>query len=1120
MSKNWAICIGINDYYSIIPLKYAQRDAAAIRDFCLNEARFEKVYFFAEGAEEIQTVYGSPLRSEPTFGNLERFFDVRFREPFLEAGDNLWFFFAGHGIRHENRDYLMPLDGDLGDLENSAIPLHYISERLRRSGADNVILLIDACRSDKEGRRDGFGFGSENQQGVITIFSCSPEEPAYEIEELQQGAFTHALLESLRLEGEGNCATVERLYSRLRYRVPQLTQQYKRVSQTPYGMIEPPSKNHLILLPRQATLTDVIALKNDALIAELSGDFKTAKQLWIRVLMVSPGDLEAIAGIERLSRRNSIKRRTVVSLPMRSYSPPQESLRSALPSLQFREATSVDCYVHAEMDDHVLVQRVTTVEVILSKYAIEFVNSATAKSKKIRIDDLKSLIVQVIPKLNFESVGDTRTEIEFLSLETPQHLYFDLRPTHLGEGEVWVVFRQSQLLLLTLTLTPQIVESKAQIPQRIKAKGSIRHIPTLSEPLHQLRIIERRNGSQITYDYELDSPSLNILGRYESKPITSDRQQYVETLYREIESRWCSAQEDVDAFTAELRGFGGQLLDELFPEALQRQLWDHRQEMQSIMVISTEPFIPWELVHLKPPGQAFLPDEVCFLGQLGLVRWLYDVGFPPKSITLQPDRCRYVIPHYPDSRYQLPQAEQEAQFLEQTFQATAIKPQPNPVRQALESASFDLLHFAGHGQAEHGATATANLLLEGRLEGGKYITASLSATTVSQYCRFKTVKNQPIVLLNACQIGRTGYALTGISGFAQAFLKGGAGAFIGSLWTVGDRPARVFSETLYSALLEGSDLAEASRKAREEAKAAGDATWLAYVVYGHPYLKVALQKPSKPTFSFDVVSVDAKGNISQREQRSAEYHREGLGQGIDLDLLVIPGGSFQMGSAAGQGDDDERPQHNVAVEPFLMGRYPVTQAQWRLVAGLPKIARDLDADPSNFKGNNRPVEQVDWDDATEFCQRLAKHTNRAYRLPSEAEWEYACRAGTTTAFHFGETLTSDLANYNANYVYGPGPKGQHRKETTNIGSFPANAFGLHDMHGNVWEWCQDHWYENYVGAPVDGSAWITGGNASSRLLRGGSWRNNPDNCRSANRLRYAPTFRYSNVGFRVVCASS
>jgi hypothetical protein len=515
--------------------------------------------------------------------------------------------------------------------------------------------------------------------------------------------------------------------------------------------------------------------------------------------------------------------------------PQHESQENAEESVN----NSIDCYVRAEMDTHVIIRRVTTVEVTISEEIIEISNSATAKSEQIKLDSLKALIVQVIPKVNFESVGDERIEIEEVNLEKPLCLYFDVRPTHLGEGEVWVILRQSQVPLLTLILTPQIVESKAQASQRFSANGAIQNIPQLSAPLHQLRIIEQRKGGEIIYDYELHSPSLNILDRYVSRPIQSDRQAYVETIYREIESRWRSTQEDVEAFAAELRAFGGQLLDELFPEALQRQLWEHRQEIKSIMVISTEPFIPWELVHLKPSGQSYLPDEVCFLGQLGLVRWLFDVGFPPEAIALRGDRCRYIIPQYPNKRYCLPQAELEVQFLEQTFQATKIEPQPNTVIEALKSASFDLLHFAGHGEAEQGSTATAKLLLEGRNENGKYIPSYLSATTVSQYSQLKTAKNQPIVLLNACQVGRVGYALTGISGFAEAFLKGGAGAFIGSLWSVGDRPARVFSETLYSALVEGADLAEASRKAREKAKAAGDATWLAYVVYGHPYLKVS-----------------------------------------------------------------------------------------------------------------------------------------------------------------------------------------------------------------------------------------------------------------------------------------
>jgi len=504
--------------------------------------------------------------------------------------------------------------------------------------------------------------------------------------------------------------------------------------------------------------------------------------------------------------------------------------------------TFVNRYIHVEMDSEVLIQRVTTVEVKISNNLISIVNDSTSKSAEVKVDLSNSLIVQVIPKVNFENVGETRIEISPFDLEEQHNIYFDLRATHIGEGEIWVVFSQSQFPLLTLALTPKIVENKTRTSQRISKNGEVPPILKATEPLHQLCIIERRNGNQISYQYELNSPSLNLLGLYESKLITSNRQEYVENLYREIESRWLSVQGDVDAFECELRAFGGQILDELFPEDLQRQLWEYRHNIQSIMVISTEPFIPWELVHLKPPRQSFLPEEVYFLGQMGLVRWLYDVGFPPESITIRPQRCYYVIPHYPDARYRLLQAEQEVQFLEQLFQATAIEPQPIAVRKALESTSFDLLHFAGHGHADVNITTSAKLLLEGRIENGQYIHTYLSATTVGQFSRLKSFQNQPIVMINACQIGRLGYVLTGMGGFAQAFLKGGAGVFIGTLWSVGDQPARIFSETFYTSLIEGETLANATRKARESAKLSGDATWLAYVVYGHPHLKVTLNQ--------------------------------------------------------------------------------------------------------------------------------------------------------------------------------------------------------------------------------------------------------------------------------------
>ena len=162
---------------------------------------------------------------------------------------------------------------------------------------------------------------------------------------------------------------------------------------------------------------------------------------------------------------------------------------------------------------------------------------------------------------------------------------------------------------------------------------------------------------------------------------------------------------------------------------------------------------------------------------------------------------------------------------------------------------------------------------------------------------------------------------------------------------------------------------------------------------------------------------------------------------------------------------------------------------------------------------------ISWNEAQEFCARLAKKTGKIYRLPSEAEWEYACRAGTTTPFHFGETITTDLANYNGQ-TYASEPNGNCREQTTEVGIFPPNAFGLYDMHGNLWEWCADPWHTNYDGAPSNGSVWELGGNYTYPQLRGGSWFDVPRFCRSAVRNQFGVDDRLSTLGFRVVCFSA
>ncbi|BAZ13460.1 metallophosphoesterase [Calothrix sp. NIES-4071] len=302
-------------------------------------------------------------------------------------------------------------------------------------------------------------------------------------------------------------------------------------------------------------------------------------------------------------------------------------------------------------------------------------------------------------------------------------------------------------------------------------------------------------------------------------------------------------------------------------------------------------------------------------------------------------------------------------------------------------------------------------------------------------------------------------------------------------------------------------------------------------------------------FEFDIITVNRHGEEIKRERCQAQYFTEDLGNDVTLEMVAIPSGKFMMGSPEGEGYENERPQHEVFIPSFFMSKYPITQAQWRAVIALPKIERDLNP-PSSFKGDNFPIEGVSWYDAMEYCARLSQKTGSLYRLPSEAEWEYACRAGTTTPFYFGKTIIDKLANYNARGTFASEPRGEKRRKTTVVGTFPPNAFGLHDMHGLVWEWCLDTYHDNYEAAPSNGSAWVdqTDQKGKSfeqnqgilsrfgksrknildhrsdndnqivlqRLLHGGSWINYPRDCRSASRNWFYPDYVDSNVGFRVV----
>lgn len=509
------------------------------------------------------------------------------------------------------------------------------------------------------------------------------------------------------------------------------------------------------------------------------------------------------------------------------------------------------CHFLAEMDQQVLLNRTSTIEVIISRELIERMSGSESAQAAGPIDPTRTLLVQVVPKSNF-ILADTQTdraEIDPPLAGEAKSLYFDVKGAYPGPGEIWIIVRQRQTGIVRLVLKPNVVDrAQAARTAREKAEASSAEAPVLTRPFDQLLVIEQTIGDKVQYMFELDMPSINVFEQHTSKPLQVKREDYVNTLYREIEDRYLShyseatGTADVEAFTAELQAYGVSLFDQLLPREVQAQLWKHHSKLKSIRVVSTEPFIPWEIVHLKAPGEPLDPDApALFLGQMGLVRWLHNVnGQAPVQLRVRDGYARYVIPDYPDPNLKLHATAKERAFLEQRFAATAVTPQPNELRKLLSHAgTFDLLHFACHGEARQEEIGYARLLLEGRVEAAKFIPTWLDASTVEAFASLREEDGtQPIVFLNACKAGRAGYKLTGIGGFAQAFLRAGAGAFVGTLWSVGDEPAFSFGQVFYEALLSGQRVPVATTAAREAARRAGDATWLAYVVYAHPHARL------------------------------------------------------------------------------------------------------------------------------------------------------------------------------------------------------------------------------------------------------------------------------------------
>lgn len=308
------------------------------------------------------------------------------------------------------------------------------------------------------------------------------------------------------------------------------------------------------------------------------------------------------------------------------------------------------------------------------------------------------------------------------------------------------------------------------------------------------------------------------------------------------------------------------------------------------------------------------------------------------------------------------------------------------------------------------------------------------------------------------------------------------------------------------------------------------------LVVGYLIYRTIVPSARFESFQFTVAALDSSGMMKGGTQREGKLYREDLGDGESLEMIEIPSGNFWMGSSrtefgnivkelqrvglpnrqAQEVAQSETPYGQVKVISFFLGRTEITQAQWAKVAGWAKVQIELNLEPAFFRGTNRPVEQVSWEEAVEFCARLSARTGRPYRLPSEGEWEFACRAGTLTSYHFGETISAEAANFDATFPWGHASAGTRSQQTYDAASTAAaNGFGLLDMHGNVQEWCMDPWHPNYQGSPSGASVWETDGDSRYRVVRGGSYLSAAAFCRCSSRGRNEFDRRFSDTGFRV-----
>lgn len=553
------------------------------------------------------------------------------------------------------------------------------------------------------------------------------------------------------------------------------------------------------------------------------------------------GDRGADALLE-LSRKRKPAARSAAGQPVASKK--TASKKSAVSPEETGVTEQVECHFRAEMDSEVVVGKTASVDVTIPRHALQAAAGRTGDTATAPVDATKKLIVQIAERRNFRVDAERRVEIDVPEPGDEASVSFDVTGLVAGEeGELWVQVRQGPVPLTTLKLRPRIVASASTRPApRLPVDASLAAFPAPETPVDEMRIIELLVGDSVQYLYLLDLPSLKIREEFRS-PLIPERDTYITRIMARIGDAWAGTGKDqLKAFETDLKSIGAMMFTELMPREMRELLWRQRKRIESVQVFSMEPFIPWELVLLMDPGKAVFGDDSRFFAELGLVRWLYD-GYPPSRLTIGGSRARYIIPTYRGAMA-LPEAAAEKKMLEGLFAASAVTARALDVQKLLRTpGSFDLLHFGGHAEAAGEQQADARLLLDQSDDGSTE--NALLATTVAQTARLDAGDRRPIVVLNACESARMSRSFASMGGFASAFVSRGAGVFIGTHWSVGDAPARTFIEAFYKSFATRKagakplELREAVVKARRAARDGGDATWLAYVVYGHPRAVVA-----------------------------------------------------------------------------------------------------------------------------------------------------------------------------------------------------------------------------------------------------------------------------------------